>query len=320
MAGSRYCGLDLSNPPIGKPARLRPGDVVAVVAPSGVVDGERLAAGVALLAGWGLEVRVGQHATARCAYLAGEDRQRLADLQAVLDDPCVRAVFCARGGYGSQRLVPSLDLAALARAPKLVVGFSDVTALLMRLVEAGIVAVHGPMVAADLARGLAPQATAHLRALLSDPDYRWSLAVPVGVRSGRAEGRLLGGCLSVLVTTLGTPWAPHLEGAVLFLEDVNETPYRLDRMLTQLRQSGRLDGLAGLVFGHMAACPAADGVSALDVVRDLCADLRCPIGFGIAAGHSPDPTGIDNWALPVGVRVRLDVDAGALVALESPVV
>lgn len=317
---SRYASHTLSGPTIGKPARLRHGDVVGVVAPAGVVDAERLAAGVAVVEQWGLSVELGAAVRARAGYLAGDDASRRADLQRMLDTPEVRAVFCARGGYGSQRLVPDLDLTALVRGPKPIVGYSDATALLGAALRAGVLAIHGPMVAADLARGLARRSLEHLHALLFDPAYRWEAEVPLAIRPGRATGRLVGGCLSVLVTTLGTPWAPDTRGAILFLEDVNEVPYRIDRMLTHLRQAGCLDAVAGVVFGTMAACRSWDGIAVADVVRACFADAPYPVGFGLPAGHDPAAAGVENLALPLGAHVLLDTEAGRLAALEPAVV
>ena len=306
--------------PIGKPARIRSGDVVGVVAPSGVVAEDRLGAGVRVLESLGLRVVAGEFVLARQAYLAGSDAERGADLQRMLDDPTIRAVFCARGGYGAQRIVPTLDLAAVRRQPKPVVGYSDATALIAALVRAGVVGIHGPMVAVDLARGLSPRSLAHLERVLSDPSYLWEVEVPLSIRPGRATGRLLGGTLSVLATMLGTPYAPDLDGAVLFLEDVHEWPYRLDRLLTQLRQSGKLDRVAGVVFGTMASCRTLDGVSPVEVIRDAFAGAPYPVGFGLPAGHDPADTGVENLALPLGVEVALDVDRGRLAALEPAVV
>jgi muramoyltetrapeptide carboxypeptidase len=310
----------VSGLPIGKPSRLRPGDPVGVVAPSGAVDGDRLAAGIQTLQGLGWQVVVGAAALSRRAYLAGSDDERRADLQRMIDDPSIRAIFCARGGYGSQRVVPHLDLAPLVRDPKPIVGFSDATALLNAVVTARVVSFHGPMVAVDLARGLAGPSREHLSRILADPEYLWEAAVPVPIRPGRATGRLVGGNLSVLVTTLGTPWAFDTGGAILFLEDVHEWPYRLDRLLTQLRQAGRLDGVAGVVFGTMATCRGHAGVGALEVVRDFFADAPYPVGFGLASGHDDAPSDIENLALPLGATVSLDVKGGRLAALEPAVV
>ncbi len=304
-----------------KPAvRIRRGDAVGVVAPSGVVVEARLKAGIGVLEQLGLRVVVGESALARRAYLAGSDVERRTDLQRMLDDPGIRGVFCARGGFGSQRLVPSLDLSAMRRTPKPVIGYSDATALLSALAGAGVVGFHGPMVAADMARGLTPASLRHLDRLLGDPEYRWTADVPVIIRPGRARGRLAGGCLSVLVTLLGTPWAPDLDDAIVFLEDVHEWPYRLDRLLTQLRQSGCLDRAAGVVFGTMEACRALDGVCALDVVREAFADAPYPVALGLHAGHTVAETEVENLALPLGVEVELDADAGRLVGLSPAVV
>jgi muramoyltetrapeptide carboxypeptidase len=294
--------------------------VVGVIAPSGPVDEERLQVGIKVLEGWGLRVQVGSAVLARQAYLAGSDDARLADLQRMIDDARVRAVFCARGGYGSQRLLPRLDLGRLARHPKPVVGYSDATALLNAAVAVGVSAVHGPMVADDIARRLSPRSEEHLRSLLTEPAWLWEAEAPVVVRPGRARGRLVGGCLAVLAASLGTPYAPDTDGHVVFLEDVAERPYRLDRLLTQLRQSGKLDRAAGVVFGTMSACPPIDGVGPLDVVRSCCGDLRCPVAFGLPAGHDPNGAGCENLALPLGVEVELDADAGRLRALEPAVV
>ena len=290
-----------------------------MVAPAGAVQEARLERGVQVLERWGLRVMLGDGILARRAYLAGEDGVRRSDLQRMLDDPTVRAVFCARGGYGSQRVVPDLDFAPLARAPKVVVGYSDATALLGAIVANGIAAVHGPMVATDMARGLTSRSEEHLRRLLSDPGYEWEAEFTDVIRHGRAVGRLIGGCMSVVVALLGTPWALDTDGAILFLEDVGERPYRLDRLLTQLRQAGVFERLSGLVFGTMMHCPAVDGVSPLDVVRACCADLPFPVAFGLPAGHQGDGPGIENLALPLGVPVALDTIRARLVALESAV-
>jgi muramoyltetrapeptide carboxypeptidase len=310
----------VSGLPIGKPSRVRSGDLVGVVAPSGAVDGERLASGVRALESLGWRVMVGTAALSRRSYLAGTDEERRADLQRMIDDPSVRAIFCARGGYGSQRIVPNLDLAELVRAPKPIIGFSDVTAVLSAVVTAGVVAFHGPMVAVDVARGLSASAAEHLIRAISDPGYLWDVRVPVSVRPGSASGRLVGGNLSVLVTTLGTRWALDTDGTVLFLEDVHEWPYRLDRLLTQLRQAGRLDGVAGVVFGTMATCRGDAGIGPLEVVRDFFADAPYPVGFGVPSGHDDASSDIENLALPFGVSVSLDVDRGRLTALEGAVV
>src|SRR5207244_9848053 len=172
MGCSRYLGAKLKRAPIRKPPRIRSGDVVGVIAPAGAVDGERLSAGVAVLEGWGLRVQVGSAVLKRQAYLAGCDEARLGGLVQRIDDACVRAIFCARGGYGSQRLLPRLDLGRLARQPKPIIGYSDATALLGGAVAAGGVAVHGPVGVDGIAGGLSGRSSTHLRTLLADRAWR----------------------------------------------------------------------------------------------------------------------------------------------------
>ena len=305
---------------IVKPRRVRAGDVVGVVAPAGPIEEPKLRAGLTVLESLGLRPRLGNAVLERRAHLAGDDDARRADLAAMLADPDVRAVFCARGGYGSQRIVPAIDWDAVRGDPKPVVGYSDVTAVHGALARAGVASFHGPMVATDLARGLTPSSLDAFWSAIADDGARPAAPVPTPIRGGRARGRLAGGCLSVLATTLGTPWAVDTTGAVLFLEDVREWPYRLDRLLLQLRQAGMFDRVAGVVFGTLATCRSANGVGAFDVVRDAFADAPFPVGFGVPAGHATAETDVENLTLPLGIDVELDVDAGRLVALEPAVV
>ena len=315
----QYRGAKLNLPPVRKPPRIRSGDLVGVIAPSGPVEEGRLRAGIAVLERWGLRVVLGESVFDRHTYLAGGDGARRDDVQRMIGDPTVRAIFCARGGYGSQRLLPSLDLSPLRERPKPIIGYSDVTALLNAALGAGVVAVHGPMVADDIARGLSQRSEKQLQTVLMDAEHLWEAEVPETIRPGRATGRLAGGCLSVLVATLGTPWAPDTDGAILFLEDVHEAPYRLDRLLTQLHQAGKLDRVAGVVFGTFAGCPPSDVAAALDVMRACCGGLDCPVGFGLPAGHDVGGAGCENLALPFGVQVALDTERGRLSALEPAV-
>lgn len=292
---------------------------MGVVAPAGVVDEGRLEIGVDAVRGLGVEIRTGASVRARAGYFAGDDAARLTDLEAMLRDPAVKAVFCARGGYGSQRIVPRIAAGLIASRPKIVMGYSDVTALLAAVVAAGVGAVHGPMVADDFARGLSGAARTHLERLLFDPGYRWRREVPHMLRPGTARGRLVGGCLTVLATTLGTPWAIDPRGAILFLEDVHERAYRLDRLLLQLRQAGALDGVAGVVLGTFEACGSFDGISPAEVFRDHFRGAPYPVAFGLTAGHLLAERDVDHWALPLGVEVELDADQGELRALEGAV-
>lgn len=293
------------------PPPVEPGDVVAGVAPAGPPDPERVERGVARLAGWGLEVRLGAHAFAGDAwgFLAADDAARAADLRDAVADPVVAGIVCLRGGWGCQRLLDRLDWAAVAARPKPLVGFSDVTALHVGWRQrAGLVSLHGPSLAADDER-LGEAGAASLRAaLFGEPDRRLA-GRPL--RPGRAAGPLAGGNLTVLASLCGTPWQLDAAGAVVLLEDVGERPYRLDRCLTQLRQAGALDGAAGLAVGGLVGCEEdREGVasaSALEVVAGHAAELALPTVAGLPLGHGAGPR-----TVPLGAGAVVDGDAGAL--------
>jgi muramoyltetrapeptide carboxypeptidase len=298
-----------------KPAALRPGDRVAVVTPSGKVDAERLAEGAAVLEGLGFEVVLPPPAPGY-RYFAASDEERRRQLLAAFAAPEVRAVWCARGGYGVARFLPKVDPVWVRQHAKLCIGFSDATALLQFLVQgAGVGALYGPMVAHDLLVQREAGTLAHLLALAAG-ESRWSVPVPRSIVAGEASGPLLGGCLAVLASLAGTAIAPRFAGAIALLEDTNERPLRrIDRMLTQLRHSGMLDGVRGIVFGTMPDCGPADEVC--ETIEDCLADLDVPIGFAAPVGHGPV-----NYAVPLGVAVRLRIaapgsaGAGALEGIE----
>lgn len=299
--------------PLLRPPRLRPGDRVAVVAPSGPLSPERLDRGLDVLRGWDLDpvpaphVR-GTHAT--LGYLAATDEERAHDLQAAWCDPSVRAVFAARGGYGAQRMVDLLDWDAVrAAAPKPLVGFSDVTVLHEAFaVRAGVSTLHGPAVAGEVF--LKDEATrAHLWRTLFAPETARTLAAPSArpLVPGRAHGVTLGGCLTMLATGLGTPRArPGAAGGLLLLEDVGEPPYRVDRALTQLLRAGWLEGVAGIALGSWARCGPYDRVR--EVLADRLGGLGVPVAEECGFGH-----GDTALTVPLGVPAVLDATAGTLV-------
>lgn len=300
-----------------KPAALRPGDTVGVIAPAAAIEREFLEQGVNVLRAMGYRVKVSQHALDRAGILAGSDSTRASEINAFFADDEVRAIFGARGGYGCGRLLPLIDFGAIARHPKIFLGFSDATFLLNALVDkSGMVAFHGPMVAIDFARGLTDRSMTHLERLLTATLSGFELAAPEIIRPGIAEGELIGGCLSVVVATLGTPWAPLFDGRVLFLEDTGEKAYRIDRMLVHLRHAGALDRVAGLIFGAIRPFDASDAERAriTEFIGEATAGLRCPVLGGIEAGH-----GTENLTLPFGVRVRLDGAQGRILFTEAAV-
>ncbi|WP_433299165.1 S66 peptidase family protein [Actinoplanes sp. CA-030573] len=283
---------------------LRAGDLVAIVAPAGGIKAaERVAGAEETLAGWGLKVRVGPHALGRHSFFSGTDDERLADLNEAFRDPEVRGIVCLRGGYGVQRIVDRIDYAAVAADPKLVMGFSDITALHLALwCEVGLATVHGPM-ASYLERG----ADGARRALMLDE--------PVVVRAepgfrvpGRAEGVLLGGNLTLLAASAGTRHTPDMSGAILLVEEVDEEPYRIDRAIVQLGRAGWLDGLAGVAIGQFIDCvDPGHATSAGEVLAERFGALGVPVLGSLPIGHGESQT-----AVGLGVPAVLDVERGTL--------
>lgn len=286
---------------------LRPGEPIGVAALSGPVVAERLEAGLAELASWGHPVVEASNLRARKGYLAGDDDIRLDGFQALLDDG-VRVIVAARGGYGATRLLERLPWRRLTACGVCLVGYSDLTAVMIPLAAAGVPQVHGPMVAAGLAHR---RSARRLRAVLAGDLVGQTLfrfRDTAVVRPGRVIGRAIGGNLSTLTTLLGTGREPDMEGAVLFLEEVNEPAYRIDRMLTQLAASARLERVAAIIGGSLRGCRPA---STRELHwQSLLAEVAAPgavIVTGLPFGH-----GADNRAFPLGVRVEVDTDAGVV--------
>ncbi|MYZ36913.1 LD-carboxypeptidase [Streptomyces sp. SID4917] len=304
-------------PPLTRPARLRPGAKVAVVAPSGPVPPERLEAGLDILRGWDLDPVVAPHVLdvhPQLGYLAGTDEDRASDLQEAWCDPSVSAVLCARGGYGVQRMADLLDWTAMrAAGPKVFVGYSDITALHEAFARRmGLATLHGPMVATV---GFLKDATTQesLRATLFEPDSVRTLGRDTArpLVPGRARGVTLGGCVSLLAADLGTPYGrPSAAGGLLLIEDVGEEPYRLDRVLTQLVRSGWLDGVAGVALGSWTECGPYDAVRTLFL--DRLGGLGVPVVEELGFGH-----GESTLTMPLGVPAVLDAESGTL-TLEVP--
>jgi muramoyltetrapeptide carboxypeptidase len=294
-----------------RPPALRPGDTIAVLAPGSAADPPRIRRGVRQLEALGFRTRVYAQAFARRGHFAGRDELRATALRRALADPQVRAVFFTRGGFGAARLLPLLEGDLRRATPKILIGYSDVTSLLAFATgKLGWVTFHGPMVATDLP-DLRPADRASLLDTLGG-GKRDPLRLGGSLRDGVAKGRLFGGCLSILVSLLGTPYAVDLADRILFLEDVNEPPYSLDRMLTQLRQTGQLARARGIVFGEMANCGRRRDL--LAVLRERTADLGIPVAFGAPSGH-----GRGKRTVAFGARVLLDATHRFLQSLE-PVV
>jgi muramoyltetrapeptide carboxypeptidase len=308
--------------------RLGPGSTVMLVAPaSNVEEDVAIEASAELLESLGFRVKLGPNLFRRNQYLAGTDAERAADLNGAFRDPEVEGIVCLRGGYGSARILPLLDYDALRRHPKVILGYSDITAILNAVyAKTGLITFHGPIAATNLT----PYALAAFDAVLTKPEAPVALAAPPAFEAvrgqvrredrlqtfqpGVAEGVLVGGNLSLVASLLGSPYLPDFQGKILFLEDVYEAPYSIDRMLTQLWLGGVLEQVAGLVFGKFTDAEDSNNTFSVEtVLRE-----RCPPGKpclrGVMIGH------IDDQAVvPVGARVRLDADAQRLTLLETAV-
>ena len=294
------------------PPLLAPGARVALVSPAGPLRGEGdLVRAVDNARALGWEPVVGAHARRREAYFAGTDQERLTDLNRALADDRVDAVWCIRGGYGAMRLLPQLDYEALRRRPKPVIGYSDVTALHAAIGKrVGLVTFHGP----TAREAMTPFSRDSLvRAVVHGGDPCGSTRGARTLRRGTTVGRLAGGNLALLASLCGTPYFPDLDGALLVLEDVNEAAYRVDRMLTQLRLSGALAGLRGIIVGHFTEVPDhEDGARPLDEVFAETADaLEVPCVAGVPIGHVDQ-----QWTLPLGRTAELV--EGAVHVLREP--
>jgi muramoyltetrapeptide carboxypeptidase len=307
-------GQLISSAGVTKPPRLRRGACIGVVAPAGVVDGAELANGLATIREQGFAVELAPGIYQRDGYLAGSAESRAEDLTAFFLRDDIAAIFCARGGFGSVQVLAFLD-AAIERHPKIFCGYSDITILLNWFLQRfGLVTFHAPMVAMDLARGLSARAKEHFWEILTGERETWRLQLGEVLRSGRCEAPLVGGCLSLLVTTLGTPYEIGTRGKILFIEDVGEKPYRVERMLTHLKLAGKFDELAGLVVGDFTQCDGEGPRDVRTVIAEMFRSAPFPVVMGVAAGH-----GEENLALPLGITIALDADAGTLSLLESPV-
>lgn len=304
-----------------KPQALRPGDTVGIIAPASNVREEDLEAGCQALRRAGYSPFYFDSIFDRELYFAGSSERRLRELHEMFERDDVQAIVCARGGYGANYLLGGLDLEVIRAHPKIFVGYSDITALLTYFRDStGLVTFHGPMAAKDWAHDDGMDLASWQKAVsFAEP---WDVPLNLGVEAlvqGEGEGVLYGGCLSLLTASLGTPYQARFPGTILFLEDVGEPPYRIDRMLMQLKLAGQLEQVHGIIFGEMIDCvqrPNQD-YTLPDVVQRVVADLGVPVAFGVRSGHVSK----GNITLPFGVRARLSVRSGqvALKILEAAV-
>jgi muramoyltetrapeptide carboxypeptidase len=284
---------------------LSSGDRVALVAPASSCSREQVDAGIAELARLGFEAVWDESVFAKARFAAGSAEVRAKAINNAWADPSVAALVAIRGGYGSAHVLPLLDVALLRETRKALIGYSDVTAILSFYLNNGLTAIHGPMIDRRLAKGTEGYDEASFRRVMmsSGPAGELRPAQLETLHDGEASGVLVGGTLTQIASLLGTPWALKVPpGAVMFLEDVNERPYRVHRLLTQLEQAGALARLSAIVFGEFTGCQEPGGdVAIRDVLHDFTDDFRGPVLFGFPSGHTAGAM----WTLPLGVRVRV---------------
>jgi muramoyltetrapeptide carboxypeptidase len=297
-----------------KPPALRPGDNIGIVAPASCFNRDEFEAGCAALRRMGYQPVFEQSIFDRDLYFAGSVERRTRELENMFLRDDVKAIVCARGGYGSNYLLPTLDISKIRAHPKAFVGYSDNTTLLTYFCDAaGIVTFHGPMVAKDFAKPEGIDIGSWQDALGGRDNWRLDFDSNSGVKplaQGSAEGVLYGGCLSMLVESLGTPYEIRTEGTILFIEDIATKPYQIDRMLMHLKLAGKLKGVRGLIFGEMLECVQApnQGYTLEEVVMRVVGDLRVPVAYGLRSGH----VSRQNMTLPIGVSALLNVGSSGV--------
>lgn len=315
-------------PKLIKPKRIKPGDTIGVVAPSSGLSAEDFEKAIGNLRTLGFDPKIGKSARNRNGFLAGTDKERLEDLHWAFSDPEIKAVWCLRGGYGAGRYLPEINYDLIRRNPKIMIGYSDITALHLAIYQnTGLVTFHGPVATSEPseytrrhALELLTNPSAPYRIELSDHNRKQesNLFKTEVITPGKARGRLTGGNLSLVTALAGTPFGLRdTKGKLLFLEDVGEQPYRVDRMLTQLRQSVDLRQMAGIALGVFEDCNPRqkDTQSLIDVLRDRLGDLGIPVIYGLSFGHIRD-----QFTVPMGIEAEMDTGAGTVTYLEAAVV
>ncbi|WMJ72564.1 LD-carboxypeptidase [Cytophagaceae bacterium ABcell3] len=286
------------------PDYLKQGDKIAIVATAKKFEFEELAPGIETIKSWGLEVILGENTLSQDNQFAGTDAERLQDLQHALDNPEIKAILCARGGYGTSRIIDKVDFSKFRASPKWIAGFSDVTVLLNHIAQWQIPSLHAPMPVL-FAHRTTSESLAYLRQALFGEKLSYEIAGHKLNREGVAEARLIGGNLSILCTLTGTSSEPDTAGKILFLEDIDEYMYQLDRMMVMLKRSGKLSNLAGLIVGHFSDMKDGDipfGKTAYEIIADHVSEYAYPVCYGFPAGHEPE-----NYTLAIGKSAALKV-------------
>ncbi len=310
------------------PKRLKEGDTIGLIAPASSFSDDAYQNAIKNLKYFGFKVKEGRHLHDQKGYLAGEDINRAADINAFFADESIDGIWCLRGGYGTTRLLSMLDYKTIKRNPKALIGYSDITALLMAIHhKTGLIGFHGPVATSDFPPyseqyfrevmmdakpSIYPIADANQETGLTDSAFEART-----IRSGKAQGKLLGGNLSLLSAMIGTPYMPNAKNAIVFIEDIGEKPYRIDRMMTQLLESGWLQEANGLVLGIFNDCHPDEGDRSLtlkEVINDRTQGLNIPIAYGYSFGHISN-----QMTLPIGAKVEMDADEISLRLLEKAV-
>ncbi len=320
-------GFRYNNPRIIKPNRLKKGQKIGLICPGSSVSAERLELAKANVALMGCEPVVGKNALAKKGYLAGEDAQRLADLHDMFKDRSISAIWCVRGGYGCGRLLPKIDFNLIKKNPKILIGYSDITALTTSIhMLTGLITFHGPIAAADFPDYsqtlmqevlFAGKSRIELNPFPDPTIINEPTNLPYTIKSGLARGRLMGGNLSVLASLVGTPWQFNSKNRIIFLEDIDEKPYRIDRMLVQLRQSDCFEDINALAYGMFKGCNPEPNDASLTLQETLKAQselLKMPCAYGMPFGHISE-----QCTLPLGVMAAFDADKRILRIEESGV-
>ena len=289
-----------------RPNPIQKGDTIGLLALACKVNFEILKPAIALMENiWGLKIVLGKSLTSEYHQFAGTDVMRANDCQMMLDNPEIKAIFSARGGYGSSRLLDSIDFTAFQKQPKWVIGFSDITAVHCHIHTLNIESLHATMPKIFLQEG-GEQSLESLRKILFGEETNYKIEPHKLNRLGVGEGQLIGGNLAILIHVIGSKSDINYEGKILFLEDVNEYLYNIDRMMIQLKRSGKLQNLAGLIVGSFSDCQDNDvpfGKSAYEIIEEAVADYDFPVCYGFPVGHE-----VDNWAMPHGRRLSLLVE------------
>lgn len=313
--------------PVVKPPRLRKGDTVGLVAPAGFISDNHLERSTKNLEELGFRVKYTDRLFARHGYFAGDDETRARDLESMFADPVVRGIFCVRGGWGSARIIPYLNFDIVKENPKAFIGFSDITTLSYALfVKTGLVTFHGVVSATSFNNyttgnfnKVLVNPAPETKLYAADEEHTGSEYRIMVIRSGTATGHLVGGNLSIMVSTLGTPYDIDMTGTLIFIEEVREEPYRIDRMLTQMRKAGKFSGAAGVILGVFRDCHPRNeddpGFSLQEVLYDRLHDLKIPVIYGMSFGHI-----INKLTFPVGIRAELNTVHREITLLEEAVV